>query len=79
MGWQMQPTSQAGREATCTNQPMAEAVWAGQTASSVAETEERRIAVSKDGAKRPGSEGAARLSRRQGPLADWNRLSIEYP
>ena len=31
---------------------MAVAVWAGQTASSVAETEERRIAVSKDGAKR---------------------------
>ena len=28
---------------------------------------------------RPGPEGAAKLSRRQGPLADWNRLSIEYP
>ena len=34
------------------NQPMAVAVWARQTASSVAETEEWRIAVSKDGAKR---------------------------
>ena len=55
---------------------------------SVAENEERRIAVAKDGAKslgrgpwRPGPEGAAKpeLSRRQGPRADWNRLSIEYP
>ena len=43
----------------------------------MAETEEWRIAVAKDGAKR--AEGAARLSRRQGPLADRNRISIEYP
>ena len=47
-----------GRNVTCQrvrDQPMAVAVWAGQTASgglSVAETEERRIAVAKDGAKR---------------------------
>ena len=49
---------------------------------SVAETEERRIAVAKDGAKRAvatRAEGAAKLSRRQGPRADWNRISIEYP
>ena len=59
----MQPTSQAGREATCTNQPMAEAVWAGQTASSVAETEERRIEVSKDGAKRAVATRARRRSK----------------
>ena len=74
---------------------MVVSVWAGQTSSggpvaaarrSVAETEEQRITVAKDGAKRavashwrPGPEGAARLSRRQGPLADWNRISIEYP
>ena len=70
---------------------MAVAVWAGQTASggrglSVAETEERRIAVAKDGAKR----AVATRARRRGKalkaagapaLADWNtsRLSIEYP
>ena len=53
---------------------------------SVAETEELRIAVAKEGANRavashwrPGPEGAAKLSRLQGPRADWNRLSIEYP
>ena len=53
---------------------------------SVAETEELRIPVAKDGAKRavashwrPGPEGAAKLSRQQGPRADWNRLSMEYP
>ena len=50
----------------------------------MAETEERRIAVAKDGAKRVVAtlpEGAAKLSRLQGPCADWNRLSwaIEYP
>ena len=45
-------------------------------------TEERRIAVAKDGAKRavatrarsPKAAGAA-----EGPRADWNRISIEYP
>ena len=36
---------------------MAVAVWAGQTASSVAETEKRRIAVSKDGVKRAVATG----------------------
>ena len=51
---------------------------------SVAETEERRITVAKDGAKRAVATRARRpaeLSRRQGPRADWNRLSraIEYP
>ena len=51
---------------------------------SVAETEELRIAVAKDGAKRAVATWArrpAKLSRRQGPRADWNRLSlaIEYP
>ena len=49
---------------------------------SVAETEERRNTVAKDGAKKAvatGPEGTARLPRLQGPLADWNRMSIEYP
>ena len=49
---------------------------------SVAETEERRIQwqrMVRRGPWRPGPEGTAKLSRRQGPLADWNRLSIEYP
>ena len=36
------------------------AVWAGKTASSVAETEERCKAVSKDGAKRAVATGALR-------------------
>ena len=39
---------------------MAVAVWAGQTASSVAETEEQRIAVAKDGAKRAVATRARR-------------------
>ena len=43
---------------------MAVAVWAGQIASSVAKTEERRIAVSKDGAKRAVATRAAGLSMR---------------
>ena len=45
---------------------MAVAVWAGQTASgglSVAETEERRIAVAKDGAKRAVTTQARRHSK----------------
>ena len=54
---------------------------------SVAETEERRIAVSKDGAKRAVTTPARRRRKalkaalpRQGPrAADWKRLSIEYP
>ena len=43
---------------------MAVAVWAGQTASSVAETEERRIAVSKDGAKKRVVATRARWRRK---------------
>ena len=39
---------------------MAVAVWAGQTAWSMAETEELHIAVSKDGAKRAVATRARR-------------------
>ena len=52
----------------------------------MAETEERRIAVAKDGAKRavaPATRARRRLKalKAAGPQADWNRLSraIEYP
>ena len=45
---------------------MAVAIWAGQTVSgglSVAETEERRMAVAKDGAKRAVATRAGRRSK----------------
>ena len=45
---------------------------------SVAETEEWQRMVHR-GPWRPGPEGSARLSWLQGPLADWNRISIEDP
>ena len=57
---------------------MVVAVWAGQTLSGVAETEELHITVAKDGAKRAvatKAEGATRLPRRQGP----GRTGIGYP
>ena len=59
MGWQMQPMNRAGKEATCTRSTNgcgslggANSVWGAYHSLSVAETEERHIAVSKDGAKR---------------------------
>ena len=81
MGGQIQPTSRAGREATPRANVYKINQWLWKFGRgkprlgglSVAETEERGIAVAKDGAKRavrPGPEGAARLLRRQGPLAD---------
>ena len=50
----------------------------------MAETEERRIAVAKDGAKRAVATRARRRRKAlkaAGLRADWNRLSraIEYP
>ena len=72
MGWQMQPTSRAGREATSranvyeinqsvavADQPMAVG------GKSVAETEERGIAVAKDGAKRAAAAVATRARARR--------------
>ena len=98
MGLQMQPTKgswagregREGREATSRVNVNEINQWLWQfgrgkprlAGLSVAETEELRIAVAKDGAKRAVAtlpEGAARLSRRHGPLADWNRISIEHP
>ena len=49
---------------------------------SLAETEERHIAVAKDGAKRAVATRARRRCKAlkaAGPLADWNWISIEYP
>ena len=89
MGWQMQPTSWAEREATSRANvyEINQLLWQFGRGKpclwglSVAETEERRIAVAKDhGAKSAvatRAQGAARLSRRQEPLADWQ--GIRYP
>ena len=73
MGWQMQPTSWAGREATCTSRANVYEInlWLWQFGRgkprlgglSVAETEERRIALAKDGAKRAVTTWARRHSK----------------
>ena len=67
MGWQMQPMSRAGREATngCGSLGWANRVWGASV--SMAETEERRIAVAKDGAKRAVAP-ATRARRRRKAL-----------
>ena len=65
MGWQMQPMSRAGREATCTRSTNG-CVGRGKPrlgGPSVAETEELRIAVAKDGAKRAVATRARRRSK----------------
>ena len=93
----MQPTSWAGRDSEATSRSNVYEInqWLWQFGRGkqrlgfllVAETEERRLAVAKDGAKRAvatravatRAEVVAKLSRRQVPRADWNRPSIEYP
>ena len=68
MGWQMQLTSWAGREATLRANLYEINQWLWQFERgkprlgglSVAETEERRIAVAKDGAKRAVATNARR-------------------
>ena len=91
MGWQMQPTSLAGRELEATSRANVSEInqWLCQFGQgkqhpgglSVAETEERRIAVAKDGEKRAVATrdpGLKALQGSQGGRGPW-RTGIGNP
>ena len=75
--WAGRCSRRAGQEGKqrVRDQPMAVAVWAGQTASSVAETEERRKGWCEEGSGDPGPKAPQGSQIGRGP---W-RTGMGYP